>query len=192
MKFLIESKEATIRKLQKQITEVNFIEIFFKKKFLNKILFSLTKLRTKHPRYSYGKESDYGYVSGKSRDTLCNSSTIDTISNIKSTTTLSTSCHNQLSTNESLLEQNKENKTEICSRDSIISTDYLVSNEEKKELEDVNDFTNSNKNLNTSPTSSTSSYSSSNDGLYLICFFLFFNLLIHCCIRFKRITRIVD
>ena len=84
-------------------------------------------MRGRHPRYSYGKESDYGYVSGKSRDTLCNSATIDTISNIKL-------CQNNLTIND-----------ENINRNSIISNDYI--NIDEKKVDD----------MNTSPASSYSS-----------------------------------
>ncbi|CAF0806729.1 unnamed protein product [Brachionus calyciflorus] len=51
LKLLIESKNASINKLKKQLYD----------------------LKSKSPRYSLGKESDYGYSSSKSRDTLSSS-----------------------------------------------------------------------------------------------------------------------
>jgi hypothetical protein len=120
-------------------------------------------LKGKSPRYSYGKESDYGYVSGKSRDTLCNSATIDTISNLKPTT-LSTSYHNELTN----IENNNNNKT---NEEKITNESYLresissdcINNENKIESNEHNYtmISSTNKALNTSPTASTSSYSSS-------------------------------
>lgn len=88
LKLVVESKNATISKLQKQLFE-----------------FKSTK---SSPRYSLGKDSDYGYVSSKSRDTL-SSSMIE--STIITTSTTTTPLNNKTLTNSHNTSVNEQNTT---------------------------------------------------------------------------------
>lgn len=98
LKLVIEGKNATVNKLQRQLYD----------------------LKSKSPRYSIGKESDHGYSSSKSRDTL-SSSMIDTNppSNLKA--------ESKINKSNSKYKIKKEERNQKCkSNDSYL---YIKNNQ---------------------------------------------------------------
>ncbi|RNA03807.1 kazrin-like isoform X4 [Brachionus plicatilis] len=98
LKLVVESKNASLNKLQRQLYD----------------------LKSKSPRYSIGKESDHGYSSSKSRDTL-SSSLIDT--NVASNPKV----ESKINKSNSKYKTKKEERSQKCkSNDSYL---YIKNNQ---------------------------------------------------------------
>lgn len=98
LKLLVESKNASLNKLQRELYDI----------------------KSKSPRYSIGKESDHGYSSSKSRDTL-SSSMIDT------NLTLNANRELKINKSNSKYKTKKEERNQKCkSNDSYL---YIKKNQ---------------------------------------------------------------
>ncbi len=135
----------------------------------------LHQMKTKWPRYSFSKESDYGYASSKSRDTLCNSIVSDN-KGPNGSPVRDLSCTTSKPVGSLLYSQRESMSSDYVLTSSLAPTTSLKQQQQKQQRT-IEQQCSVDANATSPGQSLTSSFSASNtsEGIDIILFFYIFS-----------------